>query len=595
MSESEFLQLQNILNDTAKILWVSSGDISGDGIGPESAMTLGFLRSLRSERASLNATCVDFVKTDLASEEFTSRTTSLAAALFGKGKKLETEYLARGGQLLLNRLIPAEKINETHGDTGWETRPQTFDLKSRLVGKIRSGKVVFETVPPDTQPLQQDEIEFQPLATGINREDQAVVSGVSFDTNFSHEASGTVTRVGSAVTRVSIGDSIIAFSLSKFSNYQRIPEYLAQRIESGEFCTTIASLPMYYGAALYGLQILASLQHQESVLILPGSGLPGAAAIRIVQALHGLPYVAVCDSNEAEHVAATFALSSDQILVNFIPQTLLDLEIDVVFSGNSVDPNLARESWRYTPAFSRFINCNATIQAASFDSAPTARGASYLSATLTSLHKKPRILATVLERIMTLYQEGAIPIPPLVVRNITELNESILSFTDTLRDNKIIITHHASGGTVDVIRSRPRLSLCTDATYLLVGCLGGLGRSLTSWMMKHGARNFAFLSRSGKDSPQAAILLKDLETRGANVQVFRGDAAVKEDVENAVRSVPIDRPIRGVVNAAMVLQVSGTLPNEKSKASTRSFMVCLVLLYFDANRYAGRSISQHDL
>ncbi|KAI1026382.1 hypothetical protein LB503_012850 [Fusarium chuoi] len=72
--------------------------------------------------------------------------------------------------------------------------------------------------------------------------------------------------------------------------------------------------------------------------------------------------------------------------------------------------------------------------------------------------------------------------------------------------------------------------------------------------MKRGARNFAFLSRSGTDSEQAALCVRDLEARGARVQVFRGDAAIKEDVERAVTSIPSNKPLKGIVNAAMVLR-----------------------------------------
>jgi hypothetical protein len=295
---------------------------------------LGLLRSLRSERASLKATLIDFAHTDLASEEFVSRTTSLTTALFGNEKKIETEYLARDGQLLLSRLTLAEKINETYGHSSWETRPRPFDPKARLVGRVQAGKVVFETAPLDTQPLQQNKIEFQPLATGLNREDQTIVPGASFETDFNHEASGIVTRVGSAVKKVSIGDRIVAFSSNKYSNYQRVTECMVQAINTSELYSTVAGLPMYYGAALYGLQILARLQYQESVLILAGSGSLGAAAIRIVHTLHGIPYVAVRDSAEAEHVATTFALPSEHILIECSPEQSLDSNIDVVFAGS---------------------------------------------------------------------------------------------------------------------------------------------------------------------------------------------------------------------------------------------------------------------
>lgn len=51
-----------------------------------------------------------------------------------------------------------------------------------------------------------------------------------------------------------------------------------------------------------------------------------------------------------------------------------------------------------------------------------------------------------------------------------------------------------------------------DATYLLSGGLGGLGRSAARWMASHGAKHFLFLSRSGGSNADAQLLLNELKT-----------------------------------------------------------------------------------
>ena len=94
-----------------------------------------------------------------------------------------------------------------------------------------------------------------------------------------------------------------------------------------------------------------------------------------------------------------------------------------------------------------------------------------------------------------------------------------------------------------------------DGMYLLVGCLGGLGRSLTSWMIDHGARHLAFMARSGVDRPAAANLVSSIQSRGIEVTILRGDVTNKDDVESAVHIITKHRQLLGVVNAAMVLNV----------------------------------------
>ncbi|KAI5926673.1 ketoacyl-synt-domain-containing protein [Camillea tinctor] len=132
-----------------------------------------------------------------------------------------------------------------------------------------------------------------------------------------------------------------------------------------------------------------------------------------------------------------------------------------------------------------------------------------------------------------------------------------------------------------VIESKPRettlpdnplsLRLSSEATYLLVGCLGGLGRSLTRFMMEHGAQHFAFLSRSGASNPSAARIVSSIRSQpGCSASVFRADASDSASVRAVLLSLNAQhpaRPLRGVVHAAMVLQ-DGTLDTLDARSFT---------------------------
>lgn len=75
-------------------------------------------------------------------------------------------------------------------------------------------------------------------------------------------------------------------------------------------------------------------------------------------------------------------------------------------------------------------------------------------------------------------------------------------------------------------------------------------------MLEGGCKNFVFISRSGADKPEAAQVTTSLQDAGASLRVFRADASSEEDVMAVVADVSATQPIRGVVHAAMVLQVS---------------------------------------
>lgn len=94
-----------------------------------------------------------------------------------------------------------------------------------------------------------------------------------------------------------------------------------------------------------------------------------------------------------------------------------------------------------------------------------------------------------------------------------------------------------------------------EKVYLLVGCLGGLGRSLTQWMLSRGARHFVFLGRSGSDKPEASVLIQKIQRNGASSIVFKGDVSKASDVIKFVEAgLSLGKRIGGVVQASMGLQ-----------------------------------------
>lgn len=87
-------------------------------------------------------------------------------------------------------------------------------------------------------------------------------------------------------------------------------------------------------------------------------------------------------------------------------------------------------------------------------------------------------------------------------------------------------------------------------------------------MLDRGCRNFIFLSRSGTAKPEAAEVIRQLRDAGVSAEVFCVDASDEKAVAKVVADVSSKTPIKGVVHAAMVLQVSTLRRLTQSRALT---------------------------
>lgn len=107
-----------------------------------------------------------------------------------------------------------------------------------------------------------------------------------------------------------------------------------------------------------------------------------------------------------------------------------------------------------------------------------------------------------------------------------------------------------------IVEPKPAFSFEAEATYLISGGLGGLGRSIARWMFSRGAKNFLLLSRSGPVLDKSRILVEELRRSGARVEAPVCDVADAITLERVLQSyekkIP---PIRGCIQSSMVLRV----------------------------------------
>jgi epothilone polyketide synthase D len=99
-------------------------------------------------------------------------------------------------------------------------------------------------------------------------------------------------------------------------------------------------------------------------------------------------------------------------------------------------------------------------------------------------------------------------------------------------------------------------TLSADASYLLTGGLGGVGRELARWMVEQGARHLIIASRN-EPSPGGREAVASLEAAGARVTLVRADVADSAQVAALVEACTAAGPaLRGIVHLAGVLDDS---------------------------------------
>nr|WNS47916.1 CapA [Capnodium sp. TTI-000886] len=91
-----------------------------------------------------------------------------------------------------------------------------------------------------------------------------------------------------------------------------------------------------------------------------------------------------------------------------------------------------------------------------------------------------------------------------------------------------------------------------EKTYVMVGLVSDLGRSICRWMIENGAKHIVLASRSGTVD---AVWLDEVKALGATIHIYQMDVSIRASVQAAYDQIKQTcPPIGGVCNGALVLK-----------------------------------------
>ncbi|KAL7625750.1 hypothetical protein AAE478_004973 [Parahypoxylon ruwenzoriense] len=564
-----FRAIKGIITKSSTLIWVAGGDITNISCDP--AVMKGILRSVATENMLAKIAFIEIEGSYLGS---LSRTSELIAYKFSElqGSQsiegVDRESTLRNGAFYVERLLPDEILNEQFRlRHGLEDNIQEHPIGDQ--GPLRANykqpgllsSLYFSSDPAFDETLKSDWVEIKTEAIGLNFKDLAVATA-RFDWDYlSTEAAGVVTQVGSAVTSIKPGDRVFGMMFGNMGNYMRSPASLISTIPDGKSFIGATSMPVVYLTSIYALRHLAHLEKGESVLIQSATGGLGMAAIHVARHLGAEIYATVGNDEKRNILIEEFGIPGNHIFnsrdinsIDEVMQATGGKGIDVILSSTGGDT--MHETWRYIAPLGRFIDVGRTdvLGGGKLGLEVFKRNATFSSFDMAVLYgQRPAMIEKLMKELKSLWDSGVIgPIDHITTFDISQLESAMSFFSKGLHTGKLVITFEDPKTTLKIAKTCNRASFDPNATYVLIGCLGGLGRSLAVWMVDRGARHLVFLSRSGAEKTESALLMKELITMGADPEVIRCSVTDRDALVSAIEQISKHHSVKGVIHAAMV-------------------------------------------
>jgi phthiocerol/phenolphthiocerol synthesis type-I polyketide synthase C len=423
---------------------------------------------------------------------------------------------------------------------------------------------------PDLDALGEDEVEIEVRTAGLNFRDVMYAMGLLPDEavedgfcgpTLGMEVAGVVTRVGAAAVELTPGDAVIAFAPASFANRVRTRSLAVARKPVHWSFAAAATVPSAFFTAYYALHELARLRERERVLIHGAAGGVGIAAIQLAKHL-GAEVFATAGSDAkrdfvrllgADHVFD----SRSHAFADEVMRASGGGGIDVVL--NSLAGDAIARNLRLLRPFGRMLELGKRdfYENSHIGLRPLRNNISYFGIDADQLlAQRPDTARRVFIDLMALFAEGSLQPLPHRTFDAADIATAFRHMQASRHIGKVVVTFAPDFDPLDPPTEEMPAIARADATYVVTGGLSGFGLRTAWWLVRHGARHLALLSRRGAAAtPGAEKILEQFAAAGVSIVAPACDVADEVALRDTLVSIDATMPpLRGIVHAAMVIE-----------------------------------------
>lgn len=439
---------------------------------------------------------------------------------------------------------------------------------TRLERAPSGGLTKLEWTPKIRRELDPSEVEIQVAATGLNYRDVMWSMGLlpeeALETGFAGptlglECSGHVSRVGSQVTDVAVGDAVLAFGPACFSSHLISDQSWVTKLPDDMAVEDAAALPVAYFTAHYALETLGRLQPEDTVLIHGGAGGVGLAAIAVAQKI-GAKIIATAGSPVKQQLLRDLGVdyvfsSRDTTFVKDIRRLTDSRGVDVVL--NSLAGQAMSDSLELLRPYGRFLELGKQDYYANTHVGLRAlkNNISYFGIDVDSfLADRPDMARRVFQDVMEAMSSGDYPALPYTKFGAGQTIEAFRLMQRSGHIGKIVVAPQSSISDTNPLSGAEAFKADPEGWHVIAGGLGGLGLEVADWLYIRGARRIALLSRSGKVAEEIAPRIALLRESGVIVEIKICDITDQAQVESTFKELRKTAALASVFHSAMVLE-----------------------------------------